>query len=257
MNNRERHKKLTEWNAIRNLIPSINKFLQIEISQFEEKYSQERPDFVFSYKKKSIGIEVIECHPSTRENKKFNTSACTRFYDKFCEDFLNNDFLLSITKDTKYNILIYRKTNFKKENVVNASMELEAHLTAWYYNEAISLETEFIRKIRVMETKGRNIVQFNNFSRRSPVDWCDLESSIQVKNTKYEDYLKNLKCDEFWLCIFLPFEENRESNTINYGGKENKALEFLLKSPFQRICITSEIPITDIFWLKDMNKALP
>lgn len=68
----ERYKKMKEWNVIKNLLPTINKHLQLSIQDYDDKYSRESPDFVFSNESKSIGIEIVECHPSVNTSKKNN-----------------------------------------------------------------------------------------------------------------------------------------------------------------------------------------
>ncbi len=63
--------KLSEWNAIKNLIPIINKKLGINISMYDKQYEAEMPDFIFHDEKGySIGVEVVECHPSVNINKR-------------------------------------------------------------------------------------------------------------------------------------------------------------------------------------------
>lgn len=39
--------KKSEWNAIENLIPIINKKLRINISVYDKQYEAEMPDFIF------------------------------------------------------------------------------------------------------------------------------------------------------------------------------------------------------------------
>lgn len=65
----QQYKKKKEWNAIKNCIPLINKCLQLNIDAetYDDKYFRESPDFVFFNNDKSIGVEVVECHPSVRK----------------------------------------------------------------------------------------------------------------------------------------------------------------------------------------------
>lgn len=57
----QQYKKKKEWNAIKNCIPLINECLQLNIDPetYDDKYSRESPDFVFSNNDKSIGVEVV------------------------------------------------------------------------------------------------------------------------------------------------------------------------------------------------------
>lgn len=61
----------------------------------------------------------------------------------------------------------------------------------------------------------------------------------------------NVKCDEYWLCICLPFEENRNMNIIDYNGKENESMNFLSQCSFSRICITPDLLGRNINWIKE------
>jgi hypothetical protein len=77
--------KLSEWNAIKNLIPIINKKLGINISMYDKQYEAEMPDFIFHDEKGySIGVEVVECHPSVNINKKRNAVERNTFKNKVC-----------------------------------------------------------------------------------------------------------------------------------------------------------------------------
>lgn len=186
-------------------------------------------------------------------SKKNNAPERVNYEKKVCNEFKKNDFLLSSTKDEKLNIILYRKSlRGKRPSVLEVCNELEFFLKFWFQNKPISFESKYIRKIAVTKTIYRNVVYFSNISRCIPIDWNDLRFSIQEKNQKYNDYCKNIKCDEYWLCICLPFEENRNLNIIDYDEKENEALEFLNQSPFLRICITSDLGIdqTNINWIK-------
>lgn len=99
-----------------------------------------------------------------------------------------------------------------------------------------------------MNTVGKNIVQFNNIARRDPIKSADIQMSIIDKNNKLKSYTAK-KCDEYWLCIYLPFEENRQSNDICYDDLEEDFSSFLNSSQFDRICLTS-VMHKDINWLK-------
>lgn len=72
-NQTQNHKeiqKLSEWHAIEKLTPFIEEvFCQTNSKAYNIEETEE-PDFVFCCHEKSIGVEVIECHPSTSKKKK-------------------------------------------------------------------------------------------------------------------------------------------------------------------------------------------
>lgn len=251
--NKQQHKKLKEWNIIENILPSINKFLQLDIRTYDDKYSHESPDFVFSNGNKSIGIEIVECHPSVRKCKKRNAPEQVNFEKRICNEFSKNDFLRSITEKEKLYILIDRKIGGEKRpSVSEICNELEHFLEAWYLNIPITFKSKYIGGIKVTKRSYCNEIYFNSISRCIPINWYDLKFSIQEKNQKYKDYYKNIQCNEYWLCICLPYEENRNLNIIQYDGKENEASYFLSQSPFSRICIIPDLAVdkVNINWIK-------
>lgn len=242
--------KNQEWESIRNIIPQIEKHLQLKSIFHEEKFESECPDFIFYNNIYSIGIEVTECHPSVQKNKKKNAPAIKSLKDRICSMFIKNNFLASITEDVKLNILIDCGCNFsistKPEDVCCA---IEKHLIAWHLGEKCS-DVRLIRRIRVIETKGKNIVQFNSIARRDPIEFQNLVQSISEKEKKLTSYMMNTTCNEYWLCIYLPFEENRQSNMIECRIEdEEKYRDIIQKSMYDRIILTSVLR-NDIFWLK-------
>ena len=255
-----RYKKKKEWNAIKNCIPLINEYLQLNIDpeSYDDKYSRESPDFVFFNNDKSIGIEVVECRPSVMECKKKNEAERNNFERKICDEFTKNKFLLSITKNGGLNILIDRKYPIakKRSSVQEICNELEDLLNSWYHNTIPLCERNYIERIRVSKTSCFNVIYFNSISRCIPVDWDNIKFCIEKKMKKYKDYCENVKCDEYWLCICLPFEENRNLNIIDYNGKENEALNFLSLCLFSRICITPDLLGRNINWIKEEANLL-
>lgn len=116
--------KKKEWNAIKNCIPLINECLQLNIApeSYDDKYSRESPDFVFSNNDKSIGVEVVECHPSVMKCKTKNAVEQESFERKICNEFKENKFLKSITENEGLKILIYRKYPKEKKRNCTRSM---------------------------------------------------------------------------------------------------------------------------------------
>lgn len=240
MNKNERQKKIKEWCSISNILPKISKKLEIEISEYNEEYLHEQPDFLFSNKNITIGVEVVECHPSSATKEE-------SFDKKICNKFKENSTLLAITQNQKISIIIDKKERFKKgTKIQDVCKELVLHLLAWKNNNDMILPSKFINRIRVIKTKGKNIVYFNYIARRIPVSSEDLVNCIIGKNKKNPVYSKKNKKEngqfEIWLCINLPREENIESNNISYPSNEKQTVQFISKSPFQRIYVTSEMP---------------
>ena len=254
----QQYKKKKEWNAIKNCIPLINECLQLNIDPetYDDKYSKESPDFVFSNNDKSIGIEVVECRPSVMECKKKNEAERENFEKRICDEFKKNKFLISITEDEGLNILIDRKYPMakKRSSVQEICNELEDLLKSWYHNTMPLCERNYIGRIRVSKSPCCNVVYFNSISRCVSVDWDDIKFCIEKKEKKYKDYCKNIECDEYWLCICLPFGESRNLNIIDYNGKEDEAVKFLSQCSFSQICITPDSLGRNINWIKEGNK---
>lgn len=250
--------KLSEWNAIKNLIPIINKKLGINISMYDKQYEAEMPDFIFHDEKGySIGVEVVECHPSVNINKKRNAVERNTFKNKVCNLVQKNIFLESMTKEKKLNIFIDRY-NFTNKGDLDGD---KVKLTPEAFAEEVEIylrnmfngfiyPTKHIKRIKVWETRGRNIVQFNSIARRDSVPWQDLEKCIESKNSKYSIYQKKNKCDEYWLCIYLPFEENKHPYEVSNELLSENAKQKVMSSPFKCIVVTSVMPI-DLAILKD------
>lgn len=249
-NNYIKKKKKQEWEAIKNVITDINEYLDINIIPYNVQYENESPDFVFKNKKTCIGIEVIECHPSVQKNKKDNAPAFKSFQKRIIEEFNNNSYLNEITKEIKLNIIIDQGNALKiNTKTVDVCKSLENHLRAWKEGQRCT-DTKLIRKIRVIETKGRNIIQFNNISSVSFIEYEYLEHDINKKNQKIplynNDNDNNNKFDELWLCIHLPFEENCQFDILK---DEKDSCDTFLNSPYSKIFVTSEAT-KDILWLK-------
>lgn len=239
--------KQKEWRSIKNIIPCIEKYLHLENIFNAEIFEKERPDFVFFNASMSVGVEVTECHPSVQKNRKRNYPSINAHKERICKMFMRNEYLASITRDRKLNILIDSGFDFnftsKPEDVCKS---LEGHLRAWLKKDKYD-DCRLIKRIRVYETVGKNIVYFNAGACRRPIHCQDLAKCIAEKNRKFSEYKKK-QCDENWLCIYLPFEENRQSNRIeieNYNAFEN----FIQESPYDRIVVTSVMD-KDINWLK-------
>ena len=181
----QQYKKKKEWNAIKNCIPLINECLQLNIDPetYDDKYSRESPDFVFSNNDKSIGVEVVECYPSVRKCKTKNAVEQESFEKKICNEFKKNKYLETITETEKLNIIIYRKYPKKKKRgtVQEVCHELEDLLRSWYQKTNPQSERNYISYIRVSKTTCCNVIYFNSASRCIPVNWDDINLKSATK----------------------------------------------------------------------------
>lgn len=250
--------KKSEWNAITNLIPKINKKLGTNISIYDKKYAAESPDFIFKNEKGyTICVEVVECHPSVNINKKHNAAEENTFKNKVCNLLQENSFLDSMTKEKKlyifidrYNFTNERDLNGKKVKLTPEAFAEEAEEYLRHMFNGVACPTKHIKRIKVRGTLGKNIVNFNSIARRDSVSWQDLEKCIESKNRKLSIYQEEHRCDEYWLCIYLPFEENKHPYDLTYESLSENAKQKICSSPFKCIAITSLMPI-DLVILKD------
>ena len=242
--------KLAEKRAVETLTSSINEALGLTNSEACNVKDTEEPDFIIRYRDKSIGVEVIECHPSTSKKKKDNAPALKSFKEKICKSFLKNLYLESITKgDNKIRIIIdFDNALSTKYSVESLCAAIEYYLKAFHEGKRVG-KGRGIRGIRVSETIGKNIVQPNNIGRVDAIECSSLCKCIEAKNKLFDAYTKKHPCSEYWLCIYLPWEEYRYSYNINYDESGNRLHKLLRKSKFSRICVTSRLH-GDFRWLK-------
>lgn len=248
--NHQATQKNAERYAVETLAPSIYEALGLTNSELCNVKDAEEPDFIFGYCDKSIGVEVIECHPSTSKKKKDNAPALKSFKEKICKSFLKNLYLESITKgDNKIRIRIdFDNALSTKYSVESLCAAIEYYLRAFYEGKRVG-KGRVIRGIRVFKTIGKNIVQFNNIGRVDAIECSSLCKCIEAKNKLFDAYTKKHPCSEYWLCIYLPSEEYRYSYNINYDESGNRLHKLLRKSKFSRICVTSRLH-GDFRWLK-------
>lgn len=248
--NHQATQKNAERYAVETLTPSIYEALGLTNSEPCNVKDAEEPDFIFGYRDKSIGVEVIECHPSTSKKKKDNAPALKSFKEKICKSFLKNLYLESITKgDNKIRIIIdFDNALSTKYSVESLCAAIEYYLRAFYEGKRVG-KGRVIRGIRVFKTIGKNIVQFNNIGRVDSIECSSLCKCIEAKNKLFDAYTKKHPCSEYWLCIYLPSEEYRCSYNINYDESGNRLHKLLRKSKFSRICVTSSLHC-DLRWLK-------
>ena len=248
--NHQAIQKNAERYAVETLTPSIYEALGLTNSESCNVKDAEEPDFIFGYRDKSIGVEVIECHPSTSKKKKDNAPALKSFKEKICKSFLKDLYLKSITKgDNKLRIIIDSDNALStKYSVDSICAAIEYYLIAFHEGKRVG-KGRVIRGIRVFKTIGKNIVQFNNIGRVDAIECSSLCKCIEAKNILFDAYQKKHPCSEYWLCIYLPCEEYRCSYNINYDESGNRLHKLLRKSKFSRICVTSTLR-GDFRWLK-------
>ena len=234
--------KLAEKRAVETLTSSINEALGLTNSEACNVKDTEEPDFIIRYRDKSIGVEVIECHPSTSKKKKDNAPALKSFKEKICKSFLKDLYLKSITKgDNKIRIIIdFDNALSTKYSVESLCAAIEYYLRAFHEGKRVG-KGRVIRGIRVFKTIGKNIVQFKNIGRVDAIECSSLCKCIEAKNKLFDAYTKKHPCSEYWLCIYLPWEEYRYSYNINYDESGNRLHKLLRKSKFSRICVTSRL----------------
>lgn len=248
--NHQAKQKNAERCAVEKLTPYINEALGLTNSESCNDKETEEPDFVYWYRDKSIGVEVVECHPSTSKKKKDNAPALKSFKEEICKSFSENLYLKFITKgDNKLRIII----NFDNELSTKYSVDsicaaIEYYLIGFHEGKKLK-KSRVIRGIRVFKTIGKNIVQFNNIGRVDAIECSSLCKCIEAKNKLFDAYTKKHPCSEYWLCIYLPSEEYRCSYNINYDESGNRLHKLLRKSKFSRICVTSNLR-GDLRWLK-------
>lgn len=244
--------KRLEKEAINNIRPYIEERLGIVLTDITNAYYCERPDFIFKNEQgESIGVEVVECHPSVQKNKKENRARRKGFQKKVSEIVASSKIIEDISKDQKYNIIINR---YRFDDCVDAEGNIVKLTPKIFAEEVLEMlyfwnsehkfhPTHHIKSIKMLKAATKNIVQFNNITGRRPIEWKYIENSIKEKNGKYKGYKDENNCSEFWLCIYIPFEESLLSNEIEYGNVQGDTVQsFLNSSPFKHIFLTSVMP---------------
>lgn len=242
--------KSIEIQAIQPILPIIAQ--ELGIDHINERMTiTETPDFIFSNGNKSIGVEVIECHPSTAKHKKDNAPSLKSYKERVCRKFSENLYLKSITEGyyNKLNIIIYPGSLLSTIiNVDSICATIEYYLKA-YHEGTMVRNNRLIKEVKVTKTIGRNIIQFNNIGRIDPIQSCFIRKCIEKKDLLYDLYNRNNPCSEYWLCIHLPWEEYKNPNEIVFTEPRHRLSKVLKKSKFTRICLTSCL-YNGLSWLK-------
>jgi hypothetical protein len=201
----------------------------------------ERPDFIATLDNGDIiGIEETQCCPSANEHGSQNVRVY-KWQEAVENQFSNNTYLADMTMRKRFRITIYAAPEIYigRYSVKDCCEEIEKHLRhvlepTKHPKPLIHL----IRKIKVCPSH-QNIITFDHMTRRDAIKARDLMKSIKDKEEKSKGY----KCDgPIWLCVFLPFPENRHPYYIEYDEEcpEEYFEQFVKKSFYERIYITSE-----------------
>jgi len=158
-----------------------------------------------------------------------------------------------MTKAKKLSIYIYvtHEVYIGKHTVDECCAEIEKHLR-YVLEDTINPipPTKLIRQIKVqyVDTNHNNI-NFDYVGRRDAIKASELAKSIRNKEEKRKTYQFK---HPVWLCIFLPFPENRHPYEIEYDNEYSRVTftEMLNQSSYERIYVTSEIDGIDIKRIK-------
>ena len=231
-------KKAIERNQIRHLIPIIQK----EFGNFQ-LVEGEKPDFsIILPDNISFGIEVTDCCPSEKKPGKGNKEKVA-WENKVRKAFYSNNYLLEQTQNNKFYLLIDTTRFFydKRVSVNECCKEIEEHLRQILESPTkTDSPSHLIRRIRIMERRSVNTINFNHMARRDAVKASDLVKTIKTKDKKLKTYRPDVK-DNCWLCIYLPWEENTHPYFINFDNNctEEMFIEEIKKSKYKRIYVTS------------------
>lgn len=209
----------------------------------------EGPDFVAEIEstKEKIGIEVTKCVPY-REKMSVETH-----FEKLKREFLDSDYLLSISKEQKWMIIIYTtKEVYHKHKLAEYCEQFEIQLRQAYEKKEPVRGLSLVKRVRILPTHDSNCINFNPTSGKYGVMTKDLINSIDEKEIKLDTY--ELK-DNCWLCINLPGEQSLHSYKIVADEQFSKEtfIERINRSGYKRIYITSFGP-NDITQIKPCDK---
>lgn len=206
----------------------------------------EGPDFIAEIEstKERIGIEVTKCVPYCEK-----MSVDTHF-EKLKREFRDNDYLVNISKEKKWMIIIdTTREVYNKHKHAEYCEQFEIQLRQAYEKKEPVRGLSLIERVRISPTNGSNCINFNPTSGRYAVTTKDLIKSIDEKEVKLDTY--ELK-DNCWLCINLPGEQSLHSYRIVADEQCSKGtfIERINRSGYKRIYITS-------FGPKDITQIKP
>ena len=201
----------------------------------------ERPDFIVTlHNGDIIGFEETLCCPSANEHGSQRVRVY-KLQEAVENQFSNNTYLADMTMKKSLRITIHAASEIYmgKHSVKECCEEIEKHLRHVLEPEKHPQPLiHLIQKIKICPSH-QNIITFDHMARRDAIKARELMKSIKDKEKKSKGY----KCDgPIWLCVFLPFPENRHPYYIEYDEECPKEYfeQFVKKSFYKRIYLTSE-----------------
>ena len=216
-------KKEREFQSI---LPIMKKFGYDEQEARNLITDSESPDFLFKFGDKTVGIEVIECHPEVTKGKDAkNPKAAEKITREICT-------FIEESQDAKGEVVNYRigfnfsllfalkKGNLKrleKERIQKeVYLELQKRMDNGDYlvigDDTQELHTEwakpyhYIRDIMIDKPLERSIVTYSYPARGAiTIEHEFVFKAIAEKEAKIASYQKeHPDIKEFWLCVHIP-----------------------------------------------------
>lgn len=190
-----------------------------------------KPDFLFKYKNRTVGIEVTECHPEVTKGKGAkNLRAAMQRTKEICS-------FIEKAQDAKSEVVNYRlglniallfdiqKVNLKRPEKERIQKEVYEEMQKRIENgDYIALGDDnqklhaewakpyhYIRDIVIDKPLEKSIVTFS-YPARGAIALEDeyVLKAISDKETKIASYQKeNPDIKDFWLCVNIPLGSNR------------------------------------------------
>lgn len=212
----------------------------------------ESPDFLFEFGDKTVGIEVIECHPEVTTGKSAKNplaaETITREICKYIEE----------SQDAKGEVVNYRigfnfallfdlqKSNLKRPEKESIQEEVYAEMQKRIDNgdyidigdDTQEFLTEwakpyhYIRDIVIDKPLEKSIVTYSYPARgASSIEHEIVLSAIAQKEVKLSSYRNNHpQTNEFWLCLNIPMGVDRTLDGLQ---------ELKVESLYDRVYMTS------------------
>ena len=240
MESLDKRKKNEELFQLKNVITNIRK----EFGDDIEIIDGEKPDFSIVLPDKTVvGMEVTKCCPSEKEKGNGRIKDVV-WKDKVEDAFSSSDYFLSVTKDQKLWLTIDGTPEIYRSHhrVEECCKEIEEHLRQILASpEGKDKPSLLIKRVRVVKSSSENMVRFNYTARRDAIKASELLKSLHEKESKLGYYSSELR-DNCWLCIYLPWQENRHPYSIDFDDEctEEMFEKELASSNYKRIYVASE-----------------
>ena len=224
--------------------------------------SSEKPDFIFQWQNKTIGLEVVECHPSTILGKKKESLAmadsrldmiCREYEAKLLQEEINHvRATLAFTDRCKDELqrrkvdLIKIRNDIFEEIRKHRERDEFPNPTMWYCSHDRDYCTfKYVEscEIRPIPNCKTFVVQTKMFVCKTVEDEC-IQHCIAQKEKKLAEYVtleKNKDIAEYWLCINVPIDTGRFIDYVDYKHR----------SAYQRVYLTQN---SDVMLLDRINE---